>query len=426
MDTSQKCNDGAFFYSTRTIDTLKGQDSLREVLERRAREGFATSAYWGTTGEVPPREADDVVNHNTFRFSSELGRKLVPFPKEQTSLPRMLDATLKGFHITSKPDGSFLEPDKLMNDAQLQKLKEGDVNAEDTPDGIRVKPRFLNTVSTAHRLPSGFSGDVMDAFREGQMKENDLQQRLSELKKQPCRSTEPDGYRLTSEDYCDMSKIDPSSYRVMEKNPEDPSTELEVYRSRYNNVEREGPKRREHTFQVLQKERNVNVDELRSTLSKKLGDSLPRGYAPYSAKEWMSTTHREHAAYDPTRAEKMNDSYATCPLRNTNYALSEEFRNSLTQQKERFDRRYDGAFATEYADNYQDRFDPSKVNKDHGVKKVFDIRNGIYTINHVYHHPRSDVTTGETYAPSELVPGQYTTMSKESLRARNTVDRVRC
>ncbi|CCW68731.1 unnamed protein product [Phytomonas sp. Hart1] len=425
MTISKENNDGAHFYSTRTVDALKNQDSMLKFLEGRAREGFTTSAYWGANGEVPPREPDDVVNRNTFRFTDELKRKLVPFPKEQTSISRMLDYTLKGFHITSKPDGSFLEPDKLMNDTQLQILKEGDANVEEGPDGFRLKPRLLNTVSTAHRLHSGFSGDVMAALHDGLNREDELQKRLSELKRKPCESTDPDGYRLTSEDYCDMSKIDPSSYRVMENKPENPDIKMEVYRSRYNNVEREGPKRREHSLQVIQNGRNVNNNTLRSTFSRKMEDDLPRGYSPYSAKEWISTTHREHATYDPAKASEMNNPNATFPLRNTNYSLSDDFQKSLTQKWERFDRRHDGAFATESSDNYQNRFNQSEVIKGHGVKKVFDIKNGVYTINHVYHHPRNDVMTNEKYTPAEIVPGQYLSMSKEPLHARNTVGRTK-
>lgn len=418
MNCTRVNQNGAFNYSRRTTTRPEGNE-LTELLRSRIEDGFVASAYWGNTGEVPPRDPDDRAPDDTFRFTREINRKLVPFPKEQTSLPRTLDYTVVGLHlVTNQSNGD----NGGMNANQLAQLRDGDADLVEGPNGLRVKPRFLNTTSSAQRMPGKFSDDVLKVLKDGQDKEDELRRKLVELKGEPFRGGDPDPYRPTSDDYCDMSTVDPSSYRVYELDPKVPNGRLDVYRSRYNNVEREGPKRRENTFKRLQRGRNVDLSSLRHTLAESSKATMPRGYEAYSTKDWMSTTHREHAAYDVDAAAKANERNATLPLRNVNYTLTEEHKNSLRANDERMASRYDGDFATEYGDNFLDRFAQAEINKDYAGRSVFDIQNGMYTMDHHYHHPRADVDTNESYSPTELVPGQHKSMYTEPLHAKNALE----
>ncbi|CAJ1009943.1 hypothetical protein Q4I28_005257 [Leishmania naiffi] len=383
-------------------------------------EGFATSAYWGATGAVPPRAPDDAVSKQPYPFQAEINRKLVPFPKDQTSYPRTLDYTNVGLHLI-RDDGNSNTGG--LNASQLQKLREGSGDLGD-PQGQGSagsrKPRFLTLQTTNQAIPRAFDNGVLDALRAGQAKEDALKRELDNLEATPYTGgAAPDVFRLTSDDYCDFGKMDPSAYR--QKDWKESEDGVDVYKSRYNNVEREGPRRREHTFQTLQRGRTVDRMLLRSTLEDSHKQALPQGYEPYSAKEWMSTTHREHAAYDVAEASHMNNRNATVPLRNTHYALSQAHEMALTHRDTRFKERHDGKWATTYSSAYEDRSSEADVCHKHGAKAVFDIHDGIYTINPEYHHPREDVRTGETYIPAEMVPGQYTTMYTEPLQAPNSV-----
>ncbi|AYU80229.1 hypothetical protein LdCL_280012500 [Leishmania donovani] len=386
-------------------------------------EGFAASAYWGATGEVPPRAPDDVASKQPYPFQAEINRKLVPLPKDQTSYPRTLDYTNVGLHLILDDGNSNIGG---FNASQLQKLGEGGAGG----DGLggtqgqgntgSQKPRFLTLQTTNQAIPRTFDDGVLDVLRAGQAKEDALKKELDNLEATPYASgAAPDAFRLTSDDYCDFGKMDPSAYR--QKDWKEDGDGVYVYKSRYNNVEREGPRRRERTFQTLQRGRTVDRTQLRSTLEDSHKQALPQGYEPYSAKDWMSTTHREHAAYDVAEARHMNNRDATVPLRNTHYALSPAQEMAVTQRDARFQTRHDGKWATTYSAGYQDRSAEADVCHKYGAKAVFDIEDGIYTINHEYHHPRREVRTGETYTPAEMVPGQYTTMYTEPLPAPNSV-----
>lgn len=426
MNTSKGPANGAFNYSQRTTTIPTEGETLTGLLHSRIQDGFATSAYWGATGEVPPREPDDAADKHPYPFQDEINRKLVPLPKEQTSYPRTIDYTHIGLHHI-KDDGN--SNNGGLNASQLRHLYgDGDGSGPQSSAGPNgsAKPRFLTLETTAQSIPRSFDDGVLKALRDGQKKEDDLQKRLADLKATPYTSgSDPDPYKLTSDDYCDVSKIDPSSSRQKDwKDGVSGDTEDEgpdVYRSRYNNVEREGPKRREKTHTVLQRSRNVDRDALKSTLHETHDQSMPKGYTPYSAKDWMSTTHREHAMYDVPAAASMNDRNATVPLRNKNYTLTEDHSRSVVERDTRFRTRNNGDWGTEYSDSYVDRSAESKVCKKFGNRSIFDIEDGIYTMYHEFHHPRADVRTGETYTPAEMVPGQYTTMSAEPLQAPNRV-----
>lgn len=407
--------------SSSQLRLAEDDEARKDFLRSRAVEGFASSAYWGATGDVPPREPDDQTPKEPYRFQREINRKLVPFPKEQTSIPRTLDYTVVGLHLMTDDGNSNTGG---LNAAQLAKLHDSDAQLEATETGLSVKPRFLNMKTTTQRMPGAFDDDVMRALRDGERKLDEDLRKLEELKRTPFATTDPNGFRLTSDDYCDMSGIDPTAYRVTQRDPTaapGEGVDVEVYKSRYNNVEREGPKRRAGTMEMMQRERQVDPRALRAELEHSHRSTLPKGYAPYSAKEWLSTTHRDHADYDVDAAAAANERLATEPLRNTNYQLTAAHELALSQREERQRGRYDGDWATEYSDHYQDRAAQADVTKDFAHRSVFDIRNGIYTMDHHFHHPRDDTTTGETYSPSELVPGQYATMSQKPLHARNLV-----
>ncbi|KPI89122.1 hypothetical protein ABL78_1766 [Leptomonas seymouri] len=421
--TSTNVN-GAFNYSQRRTDALPvDEDSLKQFLISRGKEGFATSAYWGATGEVPARAPDDVVSKEPYPFQAEINRKLVPFPKDQTSYPRTIDYTKVGFHRLKGDNGNNNEGG--LNATQLEKLLGADGDGLDgtsqLPNGVQPrKPRFLTLQSTAQSIPRAFDDDVLDTLRAGQQKEDALKADLDELEGSPYGSTEvPDPYRLTSDDYCDFSGVDPSSSR--RKDLADGANGCDVYKSRYNNVEREGPRRRERTHETLRRGQMVDRDQLRSTLDASHADAMPNGYMPYSAKDWLSTSHREHAAYNVEGAARTNSRYATEPLRNINYTLSAAHEAAVTQRDARFKTRHAEGWDSEYSAHYQDRFSEADVSHRHGARSVFDIEDGVYTMDKHYHHPRDDVHTGEMYTPAEMVPGQYTTMYEEPLQAPNKV-----
>ncbi|KAK7200999.1 hypothetical protein NESM_000159300 [Novymonas esmeraldas] len=413
---------GALAYSQRSVHSVPAdEDALTEFLRSRGREGFAASAYWGATGEVPPRAPDDAVSKQPYPFQAEINRKLVPFPKDQTSYPRTLDYTHVGLHLI-RDDGNSNTGG--FNASQLQKLREGGGGGLGGDDGRggagSRKPPFLTLQTTNQAIPRAFDDGVLDALRAGQAKEDAHRGELDAMQGTPYASgATPDAFRLTSDDYCDFGKMDPSAYR--QKDWREGDDGVDVYKSRYNNVEREGPRRRERTFNTLQRGRTVDRVQLRGTLEDSHRQALPDGYQTYSAKDWLSTTHREHADYDVTEARQANDRNATVPLRNTNYTLSQAHEMAVSQRDVRQQTRHDGKWATEYSAGYQDRSAEADVCHRHGAQAVFDIHDGIYTINHHYHHPREEVRTGETYTPAEMVPGQYTSMYTETLQAPNSV-----
>jgi hypothetical protein len=410
---------GAFNYSQRgNNDMPDDQDSLTEFLKSRGKEGFATSAYWGTTGEVPPRAPDDIVSKEPYPFQAEIDRKLVPFPKDQTSYPRTIDYTTVGFHL-SKGGNNTIGNTGGLSATQLKKLR-GGVSDGGTDGTQSRKPHFLTLQTTAQAIPRTFDDGVLDTLRAGQQKEDALKAELDELEGSPYGSAEvPDPYRLTSDDYCDYSGVDPSSYR--QKDTMDGEGGCDVYKSRYNNVEREGPRRRERTHETLRRGQAVDHGQLWSTLDASRVKAMPNGYTPYSAKEWLSTTHREHATYDVAEAARMNDRDATEPLRNRNYTLSAAHEASVMQRDARFKTRHGEGWGTEYSTQYQDRSSDADVSRQYCAQGIFGIVNGVYTMNKRYHQPRADVHTGETYTPAEMVPGQYTTMYEEPLHAPNVV-----
>lgn len=426
MNSTRNNANGALMYSTRKAPPPGDEDSLTEFLRQQGREGFASSSYWGHAGaEVAPRESDDVVGQNDYRFTDEINRKLVPFPKETTSMPKTRDYTLTGFHQLKEGAGEAVNSGNPMSANQLRQLdllrgQRGDGGE----DGDSSKPRFLTLDTATQRMPGKLDDDVIRTLQEGQALEDELRDRLEQIKKNPYSTEEPDAYRLTSDEYIDMSGIDPSSYRVRETDPEDPSRTVDVYKSRYNNVNREGPKRREKTALGMERSHQVNPNELRNTLMASRRDQMAVGYQPWSANEWKSTTHREHAPYDVDEAQFTNTRDAVAPLRNRNYQLSQNHELAVTQHDERARARNTGEYATEYTDGFQDRYDQAEIDKKHAGKSVFDIKSGTYTMDHNFHHPRNDTGRGETYSPAQLVPGQYTTMAKEPLHAVNYLEKT--
>lgn len=411
---------GALNYSQRTTSQPTEPDALDQLMDTRTKQLFAASAYWGAAGVVPPREPDDVVKDNLFPFKNEINRKLMPLPREVTSFPKTLDYTHIGLHLMTDTGNST----GGLNKAQQDKLSDGDSGMVVGPDG-KMKPRFLNLQTEYMRMPHKFDPAVLDEAKDGEDKEKQYEADRKAKGSQAFESADPDPYRLTSDDYCDFGGVDPSSYRVEGDWDKESGLPLGdrtyLYKSRWNNVNREGPKRRQHTHDVLQKEHEVDPDELRQIMLKERGKHMPRGYKPFSAKEWLSTTHREHAGYDIDKAADANHPDSTDPLRNINYRLTPAHQQAVEYHDERQRTKLDGEYGTEYGDNYLDRHDEADVTKDHSGKSVFDIQYGVYTMDHHFHHPRSDVKTGERYKPHELVPQQYVSMATEPLMAKNEI-----
>lgn len=398
--------------------------TVKEFLASHIRGGFVSSAYWGVTGETLPPEPDDVAGKKPHCFEMEISRKLVPFPEDKTSLPRTLDYTLIGLHRL-KEDATGIEPQ--LNVSQLLALRGTRVLGEgegEEEGGERRRPRLLENTTTQNRTigKGTFDPNVLDALQKGAKDVDEMTSERERLKGMPLECTTPDMYHPSSWDYCDMSGIDPSSYCVTQRDtttPEDVS--LPVYKSRYNLVEKEGPVRREKTKRMFELERNVDMGLLRDSMKEANINALPEGYQTWSANEWRSTTHDVHAPYDIAGAALTNTRHATAPLSRTYHTLTPAHEQTVLSLSQRRLSRHDGKWATEYSDSYMNRFDKAEVNKEHSKRSIFDVQNGIYTMHHSAHHPRADTASGETYTPSQIVPGQYTTMAMQPLHARNAL-----
>lgn len=412
---------GAEDYSRRQYGVPVDPEKFDDLLHSRMNELNATSAYWGCTGEIPPKDPNDHVQ-DVFRFKPEINKKLIPLPREVTSFPKKIDESHIGFHIV-RGDGNA--DNGGLNQAQQQMLDGS--NAEIGPDG-RPRSRFLNLKTEYMRMPHLFNPKVLGEHADGIEKDNRREDARNRLQQQPLCSEDPNPYVLTSDDFCDMSKVDPSSYRVegdWEKVSKLPLGERRyVYKSFWNAVNREGPVRREKTQEILQREHDVNPQELRAVMLQERLKDMPRGYKPPKT-EWMSTTHREHANYDIQKARDANNPDSTTPLSNINYRLAPSHHEAVRYHDERARTKLDGNWATEYGDSFQDRYNEAEMNKDYAKKTIFDVRYGIYTIDPAFHHPRDDVSTGEVYKPHEIVPQQYVSMAAEPLMAKNWLSFIR-
>ncbi|CCD17209.1 unnamed protein product [Trypanosoma congolense IL3000] len=394
--------------------TRKEIASLNDSSLPGNRSSLASSAFWGVTGDVPPREPHDVAGKKPHCFEMEINRKLVPFPEDRTSFPRMLDYSLVGLHRLR--EGSDHPP--RLNASQMRSLMAGHPPSGDTLNSNKLP--FLEKTSTQKRTIGigEFGPEALDALHKADDDLTKAKNAREKLKNEPFKSTDPQPYRPTSWDYCDMSGIDPSSYWIKTDDQEGMPA---IYKSRYNLVEKEGPVRRVKTMAMLEQGKNVNRGQLRNTLNGMNTEALPEGYKTWSAGNWMSTTHDAHAPYDIEGAAATNKRDAVVPLQRTYHLITPAHEETIVLQKQRHLSRHNGNWITEYSNSYVDRFDRAEVNKKFSKKSIFDIRDGIYTMHHYSHHPRDDTGTGETYTPSQIVPGQYTTMSQQPLHARNTI-----
>ncbi|RHW67565.1 hypothetical protein DPX39_110050900 [Trypanosoma brucei equiperdum] len=405
---------------TQNVDSVVETDEtnfLHERLSSKISNGFASSAYWGATGELPPREPDDVAGKKPHCFEMELNRKVVPFPEDKTSLPRILDYSHVGLHRLR--DGAE-DPPKL-NEAQLRALEAGGSASGDNTLKRRGLPLLERTTTQGRTIGKGILGpEALNALREGNANISAAEANREQLKSKPFTSADPNAYRPTSWDYCDMTGIDPSSYWVTALDQESVGMPA-VYKSRYNLVEKEGPMRRERTTLMLERGKTVDKKQLRDTLDGINAEAVPQGYKTWSAGHWMSTTHDAHAPYDIGGATEINKRNATMPLPRTYHTLTPVHEETVLSQTQRHLNRHNGKWATEYSVSYKDSFDKAEVNKAYSKRSIFDIRDGAYTMHPYAHHPRDDTATGENYTPAQIVPGQYTSIARQPLHARNAI-----
>lgn len=406
---------GAEDYSRRQFGVPIDHDAFDNLLHSRAKELNAASAFWGCTGEIPPKDSDIPIQ-DLFRFNPEINKKLMPLSRELTSFPKRIDDSHVGFHIVC---GDLNRDTGGLNSSQQEKLD--GVDFDIAPDG-NLQRRFLNLKTEYMRMPHRFDPVVLDEHVDGINKENMHENARGKMQHQPMCSEDPNQYILTSDDFCDMSKIDPSSYRV--EGDWNTASKLPLkerpylYKSYWNAVNRDGPKRREETKQMLQREHEADPNELRAVLMQERLKDMPRGYKPYKT-EWMSTTHREHAMYDKQKARDANHPDSTSPVPNINYRLAPSHLEAVKYHDERARTKLNGDWCTEYGDKYENRYAEADLNKDYAKKSVFDVKYGIYTMDRAFHKPRSDVCTGEFYRPHEIVPQQYVSMATEPLMAKN-------
>ncbi|KAG8341221.1 hypothetical protein TRVL_07953 [Trypanosoma vivax] len=399
------------------LNRCEDDATVKAYLSAYGKGLFASSAYWGVSGDVPPREPDVVTGNKPHRFATEINRKLIPLPNSKTSLPRQLDYTHIGLHRIKEDT----QDAPSLNAAQMSALY-GRGQLHGTGLSASAKPRLLEETNTQKRtIGKGALGpEVINALKTAEANLATIEDERAQLKSKPLESSDPDPYRATSWDYCDMSGIDPSSYRVNQLSPETAGTPA-VYKSRYNLVEREGPLRRKATAAMMEKERSLDENQLRATLQGTKKILLPDGYRTWSAGQWVSTAHNTYTPYDMKAAAESNGRYATVPIQRTQRPpMATQGQGTEVEVKKHSETR-NGDWATEYSDSYFDKTKDTDVTKDFSKKSIFDLWNGVYTMHHSAHHPRSDVVTGESYKPFQIVPGQYVSMASQPLHARNAV-----
>lgn len=460
MHSIRRDHDVASRYARRTVldkTHMMDVNTMHALTHSRIEDGYAASAYWGANGQCNPPELDDTVAPHVSRFHVEISNKLVPRVENKTSLVRWTNCGVRD--LTSLND--LHNRNGVVEASQISKLVHGDSSAsthrrdghatqsedadmngetDSSSSSSEVDPRPLGkaqfiTLRTCYQSMPGKFDDTVTQIAQDSTRRCDCYAREQfNLKSSAFTSKEPEMYLPTSSDYMNMTIIDPVHYRAAEclthhsdkaADGNNVQTRL-MYCSRYNNVNRNGADRRARAHKNMQMRHNIDIDALRAQQRAMNAATLPANYKPVSTKNWSSTTHREHTWYDADEAREVNKPDATVPFRSIQQRSmpgKDLHEQTHTERATRLnDNKSDICHAgTEYRDNYVDNFGNADICKSFSKQSAFDIRNGVYTMHHAYHHPRSDVSTGDMYATTEIVPGQYTTMSQKPLHAANVL-----
>lgn len=368
-----------------------------EFLQTKTKSLFQSSAYRGANGELEPRLPDDCTTTSSNRFSSMISNKLEPFPRDRRG-PAVADCLVAPrIHHKSGVMGDTTSLNVIPAPDAMSTIG--------TVKGRPASLGFLESTTTQQRFRGHFDDDVMKAFREGKEREDQLAAEREALRKAPFATVDPKGYTKSTHEHANFSNMDADSYRP-------------GYNSRYELVTKKGEDVRNKTLTGMLAGNAVDRDALAAHLQEMHERSLPRGYKKPSTSSWQTTTGYVHAPYDVQEANNANSRFGVAPAMTKTATLSAA-QLQVTIAAEEGKKRHVEGFETETSDKYQNRAsEAAPLDRKHFASGALNVVNGALQMRHQYHKPRSDVVTGETYSPSEIVPGQFNPMSKHVLPAK--------
>lgn len=379
------------------LDQPDGLGQSDEDLHRKTMGGFLLSSAKGVTGMLPPNDPlDPVSNRQPPRFANQISNALEPCVRcKGGTLPKGTASYSAGSIINHK-----ITVARHNNAPPLLGLTQKSTVGV-VPNGLHNSRGFLETISTAKGMPSAFTDDVMAAYAAGRKKELALEQERRELQQLQLTTADPSSYTKSNHEHANMSIIDPADVR-------------HAYKSRHQKVEN-SINVRAKAFENLAKGNSVDVAVLREQVKEKL--SVPQGYHRPRPSVLQSTALSHFAEYDKVAAAAMNERYSTAPLQHKATAPTPEELQQVIEQTHARPKK-DGQLVSEYNEKYEDRLKETQVVKDFNTLGNFSIINGVRLISNSVHHPR-DVRTGESFGPSEVVPGQFKAMSQNPTHSKD-------
>ena len=368
-------------------------------LRSKIAEGFQASAYRGCTGELPPAEQDDKLQGPKTRFAQMISRKLEPFP-----IPKVGQAPLEfGTYSKSETINNRTLTNPL-NCTSIQPPPAPDAFSKTgvVPNGLHNSRGFLETTTTQQRFAGRFDDDVMAAYNAGRERELALERERAELKAAPFQSTDPAGFIKSSSEHSNMSKVDRSDT---------------VYKSRHNLGGANAASVRDKTAETIARGNAVDKEQLSKAVESQHESTLPTGYKK-PVTDWTPTMKDHFCGFDGGKAQQANERFSTNPVRTANQTLSENDLELAKEAEARRSHRNDGTFETEHSATLKDRQADSEVDTTYRKSNVFDVKNRVPVMKRL-HQPRADVVTGATYAPHEIVQGQYKSTSSFGFPARD-------
>jgi len=367
-----------------------------EFLQTKTKDLFQTSAYRGANGNLNPVLPNDNTKTNGSRFSSMISNKLEPFPRDRRG-PAVADCLVapRIYHKSG-----------VMGDTtSLEVVAAPDaISTCGTVKGRPASLGFLETTTTQQRFRGQFDDDVMKAYRDGKEREEQLAAEREALRKAPFATVDPKGYTKSTHEHANFSNLDADSYRP-------------GYNSRHELVTKKGEANRDKTLNGMLQGNAVDRDALAAHMQEVHNRSLPRGYTKPSTSSWQTTTGYVHAPYDVQAATDANGRFAGAPAMTNTASFTAAQLAEINAVEQGHKRNVEG-FETEASDKFRGH-DAAPLDRKHYASGALKAVNGVPQMRHHYHHPRSDVHTGETYGPSDMVPGQFRTMSKNVLPAKN-------
>lgn len=372
-----------------------------ELLKSKIQEGFLTSAFRGVTGQLNPVEHDDKTLAPQNRFAEMICTKFEPFqiPK-QGQPPVGFGAYSKSERINNRTLTNPKDCTSIQPPAVPEKLSTTGV----VPNGLHNSRGFLETQTTQQRFKGAFDDEVMTVHHTGKIKDEQLRREREALKAAPFKTEEPLGFTKSSLEHSNLSKVERADF---------------VYKSRHNLGGENSAKTRDATLETILKGNAVDIQSLKNSVASNHDSTLPAGYTRPVTTGWLPTAADHFCSYDTAKAQEMNGRFSTQPERTENQKLAPGEDRFAIEAEERRLKRNTENFETQTSSTMQNRQADSDVKKGFGKHSVLDVKNAVPTMNHRFHHPRSDVVTGTSYAPHQITQGQYKPTSSFVLPARD-------